>query len=543
MENIRINIVDVVARRIYLCDIHVENGVITQMNDLGEENDTYNYALPGFVDAHVHIESSMISPAEFARLAVRWGTIATVSDPHEIANVLGVEGVELMLRSGNKVPFKFYFGVPSCVPATDFETSGARIDALDVERLLSRKEFLYLSEMMNFPGVVYQDSNVTAKLAAAKKYNKPVDGHAPGLTGDMLHKYVIAGVATDHECSTLEEAIEKIALGMHILIREGSAAKNFDALHPIFKVNPQRIMLCSDDLHPDDLIKGHINLLVKKALSLQYNLFDVISAVTLHPKTFYNLNIGLLQLNDAADFIIVDNLRQLSVLSTYIDGIKVFSDDKVNFPTFQPEIMNSFFVNKVDENHIRVNAQSDSILVIKAEEGELLTKKVIVKAKIENGFVICDVEQDIAKLLVLNRYTDAVPSVAFIQGFGLLKGALASTVAHDSHNIVAVGTNDHDLLRAVALIQQHKGALVAVCGNDELVLPLEIAGIMSALKGEDVALLYEKLNRKAADFGSPLRAPFMTLAFMSLLVIPSLKLGDKGLFDGDKFEFTSLFVS
>jgi adenine deaminase len=543
MEKLRINIVDVISRRTFLAEMLIENGIISQIIDLGAEDPDLNYVLPGFVDAHVHIESSMISPAEFARLAVRWGTIATVSDPHEIANVLGVDGVELMLRSGRQVPFKFYFGVPSCVPATDFETSGARLDASDVDNLLSRNDFLYLSEMMNFPGVVYQNDDVMAKLAAAKKYNKPIDGHAPGLTGDLLFKYVSAGVATDHECSNLDEAIEKIALGMQILIREGSAAKNFSALHPLFNLYPDKIMLCSDDLHPDDLLNGHINLLVKKALALNYNFFDVISSVTLHPKKFYNLSTGLVQINDSADFIVVDNLSKLQVISTYIGGERVFHDNEVHFPAFQPEIRNTFFVNKLSIDQVLVKAQSNTIKVILAEDGELLTKSISLKAKIENGFVMCDTERDIAKLLVLNRYKKAEPAIAFIKGFGLFKGALASTVAHDSHNIVAVATNNDDLLRAVALIQNHKGALVAVSGNDELVLPLEIAGIMSALKGEEVAELYHKLNRKAAEFGSGLRAPYMTLAFMSLLVIPALKLGDKGLFDGENFVFTSLFVS
>ena len=483
----------------------------------------------------------MVVPSEFARMAVRWGTVSTVSDPHEIANVLGIEGVEYMYESGKKVPFKFNFGVPSCVPATDFEASGARLDAADVDVLLQRDEFVYLSEMMNFPGVVYGDKQVLSKLASAKKYNKPVDGHAPALSGDMLEKYVAAGVHTDHECSSMQEAEEKIKLGMQILIREGSAAKNFEALSSLFEKNAEKIMLCSDDLHPDDLLKGHINLLVKRALSKGYEFFDVIRSVSYNPVKFYGLNVGLLQKGDSADFIVVNNLEKLDVIETYINGEQVFANDKVLMPIIEAESVNNFYQNTLKLVDLEIKSKGIKHKVIDVLDGELLTNKIVVDAKIENGLAVQNVELDIAKLVVLNRYSKAKPALAFIKGFALQKGALASTVAHDSHNIVAIGANDTDLLRAIELVQENKGALVAVCGKDELVLPLDVAGIMSSSRGVEVAELYEKLNKKAAEFGSLLRAPYMTLAFMSLLVIPSLKLGDKGLFDGDKFEFTNLF--
>ncbi len=534
-----LNFIDVIGRKIFPAEVLIDEGRVKEVVEIDKL--VSGYMLPGLVDAHVHIESSMVSPSSFARKAVEWGTVATVSDPHEIANVLGEKGLDFMLKSARKTLFEFYFGVPSCVPATDFETSGARLDAREVESLLAKDEFLYLSEMMNFPGVIYGDENVHAKLKAARKYGKPIDGHAPGLTGEDLRKYVEAGVQTDHECSTLDEAREKARLGMQILIREGSAAKNFQALAPLLNEMPEKVMFCSDDLHPDDLLKGHINLLVKRALAEGYDLFDVLRAVTYNPVKFYKLNVGLLQKGDPADFIIVDNLTDFNILQTFIKGQKVFDNGEVLLPLVEEEPINAFFVNRLTEEDILVENEKTGLRIIQAFEGELLTKKIIEKTEQLGRFVQPDVGTDFAKLVALNRYQEAKPSVAFIRGFDLKKGALASTVAHDSHNIITIGTNDRDILRAIELVQENKGALVAVDGDDETVLPLNIAGIMSTGQVKDVGHLYEKLNAKAHEFGTRLRAPFMTLAFMSLLVIPELKLGDKGLFDGLKFEFVDLF--
>jgi adenine deaminase len=539
MEVIKGYLVDVVSRTKYGAEISVENGFI---KDIVRTNDYPDaIIMPGFVDAHIHIESSMVVPSEFARMAVKWGTVATVSDPHEIANVLGVDGVNYMKDSGKQVNFKFHFGVPSCVPATDFEASGARLDAAEVDRLLAQDDYLYLSEMMNYPGVVFGDKNVQDKLLAAKKYNKPVDGHAPNLTGDMLRKYAAAGITTDHECSTLDEAVEKIKLGMKILIREGSAAKNFEALVNLYQKYPADVMLCSDDLHPDDLLNGHINLQVKRALAKGFDLFDVLRSVSYNPVKFYGLKVGLLQVGDPADFIIVDNLQNFNVQTSYINGEKVYENNTVLLAKPAIEPVNKFYKNTLSLSDLVVEVKSGKLKVIQATEGDLLTSKLLVEPPVEKGRVVADVERDILKIAVLNRYAEAKPALGFIKGFQLKRGALASTVAHDSHNIVAVGTNDTDLLRAIELIQLNKGALVAVNESDELVLPLDVAGIMSSLNGEEVGHLYENLNKKAAEYGAVLKAPFMTLAFMSLLVIPSLKLGDKGLFDGDKFEFTDLF--
>ncbi len=533
------NLVDVVALEIFPARIFIENGRVVSIERLEREVD--GFILPGLVDSHVHIESSMVSPSAFARAAVEWGTVATVSDPHEIANVLGVNGLEFMQQSAQKVDFKFNFGVPSCVPATDFETSGARLDSDVVAELLAKDEYLFLSEMMNFPGVIYKDENVHKKLKAAQEIGKPVDGHAPGLRGEDLKKYAQAGIHTDHECFSIEEAQEKADLGMHILIREGSAAKNFEALVGMLKIAHEKVMFCSDDLHPDDLIKGHINLLVKRALAKGYDFFEVLRAVTYNPVKFYGLNVGLLQEGDAADFIIVDNLDDFTVQETYIDGKLQFSNGENHVPAIKEEPVNAFFVNKINEKDISVSVSNGKLRVIGVEDGELLTTDLRFDAKVESDCVVPDLDRDVLKLVAVNRYQKARPAVGFIHGFELKKGALASTVAHDSHNIIVVGTNDIDILRAIELIQKNKGALVAVAGKDELLLPLDIAGIMSSLQVKEVGGLYEALNAKASDLGTSLRAPFMTLAFMSLLVIPELKLGDKGLFDGKKFEFVELF--
>jgi adenine deaminase len=537
---IKSNLIDIHNNKIYPAEIEFENSKIINIKKINEKPQTY--ILPGFIDAHVHIESSMAAPSAFAYEAVKHGTVATVSDPHEIANVLGKQGLDFMLNSAKKINFKFFFGVPSCVPATDFETSGAKLTASDVEALLQQNDFLYLSEMMNYPGVIFNDPEVHKKLSAAKKFNKPIDGHAPGLSGENLKKYIQAGISTDHECSSLKEAEEKIKLGMNILIREGSAAKNFNNLIPLLNKYPEKIMFCSDDLHPDDLINGHINLLVKRALKNNYNLFDILRAVSLNPVKFYKLNVGLLQINDPADFIIIDNLNNFNILQTFINGKKTFDKGNSKIPKINEKSINKFFINNIEKKDIQIKAISTKIKVINAFDGELLTKKTIEKAKIENNLIACDTNKDILKLIALNRYQQAKPAIAFIHGFNLKKGAIGSSIAHDSHNIIAVGTNDNDLIETIKIIQQNKGALVAVNGNDKTVLPLDIAGIISSQSVKQTALLYKKLNLKAKEFGTNLRAPFMTLAFMSLLVIPELKLGDKGLFDGKNFKFTDLFI-
>ena len=532
-------IVDLVNSRIFPGVVSVEDGKIVSV----EERDVKEkqYIMPGFVDSHVHIESSMVVPSEFARMAVCHGTVATVSDPHEIANVMGVEGVKYMISNGKRVPFKFFFGAPSCVPATSFETSGFILDSKAMEELMQMDDIHYLAEMMNWPGVVFGDAEVLKKIEAAKKVGKPIDGHAPAVTGDNIVKYAATGISTDHECFTIEEAEEKIGLGMKILIREGSAAKNFEALIPMMASHPEMLMFCSDDKHPNDLAKGHINQLVKRAIDLGYNIMDVLKAASLNAVKHYNLNVGLLQKCDDADFIVLDNLEELNVLQTYIKGVLVAEKGISMMEHLETEPINNFKVEPIKVADIALADCGKRIKVISCIDGQLVTNTVVAEPKVENGSIVSDIERDILKLVVVNRYEKTQPAVSFIQNMGLKQGAIASSVAHDSHNIVAVGATDEDIVKAVNLLIENGGGVVTVGNGETAILPLPVAGLMSNGDGYQVAEDYEKADALAHKLGTMLHAPFMTLAFMSLLVIPELKLSDKGLFDGSKFAFTSVF--
>ncbi|MBX0332707.1 adenine deaminase [Pontibacter sp. HSC-14F20] len=529
-------IIDLHQQEIFEGTVHVSNGRISKI--VREATSSSSYILPGFVDAHVHVESSMLVPSEFARLAVPHGTVATVSDPHEIGNVLGIAGVEYMVENGKKVPFKFYFGAPSCVPATPFETAGAEITAADIETLFQRDEIKYLAEMMNWPGVLHRDPVVMEKIELAKKYGKAVDGHAPGLRGEQAALYASAGITTDHECFTAEEALDKLAVGMKILIREGSAAKNFEALIPLLASHPDSIMFCSDDKHPDNLVEGHLNLLVKRALAKNHDLFHVLRAACLNPVEHYKLEVGLLREGDPADFILVNNLEDFVVEATYINGELVAEKGKSKI-TFTPsEEINNFNTEPKTPEQFRLPADSASkIRVIEAFDGQLITHQIWAEPKIENGFIQSDVPQDVLKITVVNRYENAEPAVAFIKNVGIQRGAIASSVGHDSHNIIAVGVDDESIARTVNLIISAKGGVAAVDGDNEQLLPLPVAGIMSAADGYEVAQAYSAIDRMSKEMGSKLASPFMTLSFMALLVIPSLKLSDKGLFNGDDFKF------
>jgi adenine deaminase len=533
------NIIDVINERIFKGTITVSDGKIVSVVKKEVADD--RYILPGLIDAHIHVESSMLVPTEFAKLAVTHGTVATVSDPHEIGNVLGIAGVKFMIENGEKVPFKFFFGAPSCVPATVFETSGANLGPAEIGELLDMDKIKYLSEMMNFPGVLYQDKEVMAKIEEAKKRGKPVDGHAPGLKGKDAEFYAKAGISTDHECFTIEEALDKIKYGMKIQIREGSAARNFEALIPLMKTHPDKIMLCSDDRHPDDLAEGHINGLVKRAIKKGYDPLQVIKVCTYNPVLHYDLEVGLLRQGDPADFIIADNLTDFNILETYIDGVKVAENGKSLIETEKEKAPNNFNAKPISETDIAIKAEGNEVKVIKAMDGQLITNLIYSKTKVEKGLAVSDVENDVLKIMVLNRYKDAKPALGFITNFGFKKGAIASTVAHDSHNIIAVGTNDRDLVRAVNLLIEAKGGISLVDGDKEMLLPLPVAGLMSNDNGYKVAEAYAEMSKAAKELGSKLNAPYMTLSFMALLVIPELKLSDKGLFDGERFEFTFLF--
>ncbi|MGI6319548.1 MAG: adenine deaminase [Bacteroidales bacterium] len=543
-KNLKISgyIVDVVAERIFKGSLIISHGKIE--NIIEDDNiDCQQYIIPGFIDSHVHIESSMLTPANFAHEAIKHGTIACVADPHEIGNVLGIEGVEFMIKNGEQSPMKFFFGAPSCVPATEFETSGAKIDATDIEKLFKEGKVHYLAEMMNYPGVINNDPEVMRKIEIAHKYNKKIDGHAPAITGDDLKKYAQSGITTDHECMSYQEAVEKIGLGMKIQIREGSAAKNFDDLIKLGKTHPQKTMLCSDDKHPDDLIKGHINLLYKRAIDVGISPMEALKICSLNPIKHYGLDVGLLQKGDSADFLLVNNLEELSINEVYIDGEKVFEKGNVlwSVPPLE-EMPNNFQAKKLNVDDLKVEAKSENIRIIEIEDGQLYTKNIIAKAKIEDGYAISDTDEDILKIVVLNRYKPSEPQIAFIKNFGLKKGAIASSIAHDSHNIISVGVDDIDIVNSINSIIEAKGGISVSSSNGTEILPLPIAGLMSNLDAKTVAQKYEELDKLAKQLGTKLSAPFMTLAFMSLLVIPEIKLGDKGLFDCINFSFIELFA-
>ncbi len=539
----RANVINLFDRTIREARLAVESGRIASISYLGPEASTLPYILPGFVDAHVHIESSMLTPSQFARLAVVHGTVATVSDPHEIGNVLGITGVEYMIEDGKRTPFKFCFGAPSCVPATVFETAGATIGPRDVRKLLSMKEIGYLAEVMNYPGVLNEDPDMMAKIALAKAFNKPIDGHAPGLQGDDARRYAEAGITTDHECFTYEEAREKIGYGVNILIREGSAAKNFDALIPLLAEFPKKIMFCSDDKHPDSLAEGHINALVKRALTLGHELFNVLQAACLNPVLHYRLPVGLLREGDPADFILVDNLVDFNVLQTYLDGKLVAENRQSLLSDLRSEHVNNFNCStKRPEDFIcPAPTNTFSLRIIEVLDGQLITNSLEEEFRNRNGLIESDVERDTLKITVVNRYENAAPAVAFIRNFGLESGAIASSVGHDSHNIIAVGCDDESLCRAVNAVIEAKGGISAV-GNGQLyTLSLPIAGLMTDKDGYEVADAYTRLDQFVREkLKSKLISPFMSLSFMALLVIPSLKLSDRGLFDGDKFSFVAL---
>jgi len=540
MQTLHGQIVDLHHRRIYPAAISWENGRVQDIKP--QDSAPQRYFLPGVIDAHVHVESSMVVPSEFARMAVRHGTVATISDPHEIANVLGEEGVDFMINNGKTVPFHFYFGAPSCVPATTFETAGAQLGPDAIKRLLQRPDIKYLAEMMNFPGVLNNDKEVMEKIRIARQYNKPVDGHAPALRGAEARQYIAAGISTDHECFTYEEGKEKLELGMKIIIREGSAARNFAALIPLLKEYPDQIMFCSDDKHPDSLLEGHINQLVARGLQEGYELFDLLRAACLHPVAHYKLEVGLLRPGDSADFIVTEDLEQFENLTTYIRGQKVAEKGHSLIDPQPIRVINKFYAKAQIESDFGIPAEGDQIRVIRAKDGELITEEFTAPVNIMNGNAQSDTERDLLKLAVLNRYQAASPTLAFINGFGLKEGALASCVGHDSHNIIAVGTDDQSLCQAINLIVAEQGGISAVGKGKEWVVPLPVAGIMSDQDGFEVAHAYKAIDAFAKEeLGSILKAPFMTLSFMALLVIPELKLSDQGLFDGRKFEFVKLF--
>ncbi|MDG1227597.1 MAG: adenine deaminase [Polaribacter sp.] len=534
------NVVDILNRRIFKGEVEVKSGKIVSVKEANHNQE--NYILPGFIDAHIHIESSMLVPSEFAKIAVKHGTVATVSDPHEIANVLGVKGVAFMIENGKKVPLKFNFGAPSCVPATSFESAGAIIDADDIKRMMENPDIKYLAEMMNYPGVLFDDADVLEKIQHAKDNHKPIDGHAPGLRGEDVTTYISAGISTDHECFSFDEALEKLQKGMKVIIREGSAAKNFEALIELLPEHFENMMFCSDDKHPDDLLLGHINQLCERAVAKGIDVFKVLQVACVNPVKHYNLEVGLLQKGDDADFIVVDSLDKFNVLETYINGELVAKNGDSLIESVPFEILNNFDTDKKKVTDFRFESSVEKIRVIEALDGELVTNQIESSSLIADGNLVSDTATDVLKMTVVNRYKNSKPAIAFIKNFGIKEGAIASSVGHDSHNIIAVGVSDEAICKAVNLIIENKGGVCAVNDLGSKIVSLPVAGIMSDLSAEEIGKSYAELDKMGKQMGSKLRAPYMSLSFMALLVIPSLKLSDKGLFDGTSFKFTSLEI-
>lgn len=535
------NIVDIKNRNIFKGEVEVNNGKIIDIRT--SNHNCENYILPGFIDAHIHIESSMLVPSEFAKIAVTHGTVATVSDPHEIANVLGVKGVDFMIENGKKVPLKFNFGAPSCVPATSFESAGAVINADDIKTMMENPDIKYLAEMMNYPGVLFDDPEVLEKIKHAKNNNKPIDGHAPGLRGEDVTKYVAAGISTDHECFSFEEAEEKLKKGMQVIIREGSAAKNFEALINLLPENYKNIMFCSDDKHPDDLLLGHINQLCERAVAKGIDVFKVLQVACINPVKHYNLEVGILEKGNFADFIVLEDLQKFKVLETYINGELVAKNGQSFVKSVDFEVLNNFNTDKKTEKDFKFESTAEKIRVIEALDGELVTNQIVAQSLLENGNLVSNTETDVLKITVVNRYKNEKPAIAFIKNFGLKKGAIASSVGHDSHNIIAVGVSDEEICKVVNLIIENKGGVCAVNKTQQKIVSLPVAGIMSDKPAIEIGKSYAELDEMAKQMGSKLRAPYMSLSFMALLVIPSLKLSDKGLFDGTSFKFTSLEIN
>ena len=527
--------VDIPNRRTFPAKITIDAGAIKAIEEVDQADD--HYIMPGFIDAHIHIESSMLVPYEFAKIALTHGTVATVSDPHEIANVMGIEGVQYMIDNASDAKLKFHFGAPSCVPATQYETAGAQIGQEEIQQLMASRDIYYLSEMMNYPGVLANDPTIGHKIASAKKYGKPVDGHAPGLRGKDAEKYIAAGISTDHECVALDEAIDKLSFGMKIIIREGSAAKNFNALHYLIKDYADQLMFCSDDKHPDDLIKGHINQLIVHAIALGYDLYDVLSIGCINPVHHYNMRSGILRIGDPADFILVKDVKSFEVIETYIDGVSVMSHNHTSLEIKHHDIINNFNVLKVDSQSFKVSKDQHGHPVIKAFEGSLITKKSDLKPSIIDGYLESNIDQDVLKIAVINRYKEAPLGIGFITGFGITEGAIASTVAHDSHNIICIGTSDEFMLEATNALIQTRGGLAATNSEHHKIIALPIAGLMSPNDAYSISTSYSDLNKFTYSMGCQLSAPFMTLSFMALLVIPNIKISDKGLFDAEQFEF------
>ncbi|MEM4524889.1 MAG: adenine deaminase [Methanothermobacter sp.] len=535
------NILNVFTGDIYPAEIIIENGMIKIVRKI--KGDFDGILLPGFIDAHTHIESSLMTPSSFAEATIPHGTTAVISDPHEIANVMGLEGIDFMIEDSKRVPLKFFFTAPSCVPSTEFETAGARIGINEIEALLERDEIVALGEMMDFPSVISEDPQVIEKIKAAKRACKPIDGHAPLLSGDDLCRYVEKGISTDHESVYAEEAREKIELGMKIMVREGSSAKN---LQELAKVGGD--FLVSDDMEPGDLIEGHMDAILRKAVEYGIDEVEAVRMVTINPADHYSLDFGAIAPGKSADIVLVDNLKNFTVKKVFINGELVAKDGEKLFKVKGKERtppQGKIRIKGLESSRLGIRASGNRarVRVIKVFEGQIITSESIHELPIRDGIVQPLPEDDILKVSVIDRYGHGNIGNGFVEGFGIQEGALASTVAHDSHNLIVVGTSTDYMMRAVEILRRSGGGLVAVALDESMHLRLPVAGLMSHERVNILACKARQLNDFVADMGSSLSNPFMTMSFLSLLVIPQLRLSDRGLFNVEERRFVNPVLS
>jgi adenine deaminase len=526
-------LVDVVNGKVVPSGVVMEGGKFTEIVTLAEAPN--RYLLPGFIDSHIHIESSQLCPSRFAEASVPHGTTAVVSDPHEIANVLGVKGIDLMLEDASNVPLRIFLTAPSCVPATQYERSGATIGVAEIESMLKDPRFVGLGEVMDVQGVLRDDPGIIAKIKAAKAFWKGIDGHCPGLVGNDLVKYINAGMRTDHESITADEAEEKYFLGMWIQVREGSASRDLRSLMPFAKTH--ECMLVSDDLRAKDLVNGHLDVLLRKAVALGMPPMHAIRAVTAWPAWHYNLPGGSVAVGRTADLVVVDDLRNFNVRQVFIAG-RLVAEDGVPLFLAEPRTNGLGILPRglVGEDMLLpAKGEKVSVKVIEAFPDRIESGSLITELPVRDGRVRAMPDQDVLHIALVNRYVDERPVLGFIKGFGLKRGAMATSVAHDSHHLLAVGASPDDMAKAINVVSRSGG--FAVCEENEVsTLPLEVAGLMSTSPARVVAQIENDLVELLVGMGCRLPAPFMTLSFQSLLVVPELKIGDRGLFDTRRME-------
>lgn len=536
---------------IYKTDIAIYNGKIVgfgNYNAVKTVDVKGMYVSPGFIDGHVHIESSMVKIPEFAKVVLPCGTTSVIIDPHEIANVLGIEGIKYMLSSSLNSMLGVYVMLPSCVPSTELETSGATLSSHDLSLLLNDERVLGIAEVMNYPGVINKDREVLNKIAIAG--NKAIDGHAPFLSGKPLYAYVASGIRSDHECSNLDEALEKLRAGMYIMIREGTAAKNLKSLIKLVNdSNYRKCVFVTDDRHLEDIHnEGHINYLVKKAIEYGVDPVKAIQMATINTAEYFGLkNLGALLPGYNADFIVFDNFKKMNIKMVYKDGMLVAKDGKILdgvIKDYKEKLRGTINVKWIEHEDFALKAETKKARVINVIPNEIITKMTVEEVKIDGGYVSSDTDRDILKIAVIERHmASGRIAKGLVRGFKLKKGAIASSVSHDSHNIVVIGTHDGDMYQAaVGVVKMQGGICAALNGQILEALPLPVAGLMSDRSADFVRTKLRRLIEVSRYLGSDLPDPFMAMSFLTLPPIPEIKITDRGIIDANKFKVVNLFV-